>query len=270
MGADTSLPVQGGDTGQLGLRVRRVPLDAPWDWLGRGWRDLCTVPHVSLNYGGVFALAAWVILFGLSLFGAVSSIPVLAGGFMLVGPLLAAGLYEASRRLEKGERITLREAMGAGWQAAPRLGFFGVVLFFAYFVWVELTLLLLMLFLGLHGATLPPPSEFLQTLLFTKAGMGLLVTGTLTGAVLAAIVFSISAVAAPLLFVKKVDVVTAMGTSMRAVRLNTGTMLLWAALVAGLMVLGLATLFLGLVVTFPLVGHATWHAFRGLVDLENN
>ena len=270
MGANAELSLQRLATGQLGLKVRRVPLDAPWDWLGRGWRDLCTVPYVSLPYGAVFALAAWVLLLGLSLIGAVSLIPVLAGGFMLIGPLLAAGLYEASRRLEKGERITLREAIGAGWQAAPQLGFFGVVVFFAYFVWVELALLLLMLFLGLDGAALPPPSEFVQTLLFTKAGMGLLLTGTLTGAVLALIVFSISAVAAPLLLVMKVDVVTAMATSVRAVRLNTGTMLLWAALIAGLMVLGLGTLFFGLVVTFPLAGHATWHAFRALVDLENN
>ncbi|KAB2942638.1 MAG: DUF2189 domain-containing protein [Hyphomicrobium sp.] len=260
--------LQGASPGRLGLAVRRVPLDAPWDWLGHGWRDLCAVPFVSLAYGAVFSLLAWIILFGLSLFEAVSLIPVLAGGFMLVGPLFAAGLYEASRRLEKGERITLRQAVGAGWRAAARLGFFGVVLFFAFFVWVELAFLLLMLFLGLGGATLPPPSEFMQTLLFTNAGMGLLLTGTLTGAVLALIVFSISAIAPPLLLVKEVDAVTAMATSVRAVLLNIGPMLLWAALIAGLMVLGFATLFLGLVVAFPLVGHATWHAFRALVELD--
>jgi uncharacterized membrane protein len=70
--------------------------------------------------------------------------------------------------------------------------------------------------------------------------------------------------------VEKVDAVTAMATSVRTVRLNIGPMLLWAALIAGLMVLGFATLFLGLVVAFPLVGHATWHAFRALVVLDNH
>jgi uncharacterized membrane protein len=258
------------NAGHLGFTVRRVPLDAPWDWLGRGWRDLCTVPFVSLSYGAVFSLAAWGILFGLRLLDAVSLIPVLAGGFMLVGPIFAAGLYEASRRLETGERITLRQAFGAGWQATGRLGFFGVVLFFAFFVWVQLAFLLLMLFLGLGGATLPPPNEYVQSLLFTRAGLGLLFTGTLTGAALAMIVFSISAVAPPLLLVEKVDAVTAMTTSMRTVRLNLGPMLLWAALIAGSMLLGFATLFLGLLIAFPLVGHATWHAFRALVVLDNH
>ena len=150
--------------------------------------------------------------------------------------------------------------------AIGRLGFFGVVLFFAFFAWVELAFLLLTLFLG--EATVPAPSEFVYTLLSTNAGLGLLLTGTLTGAMLAAIVFSISSVAVPLLLVKDVDAVTAMVTSVRAVRLNRGTMLLWAALIAGCMVLALATLFIGLVVIFPLLGHATWHAFRALVEVD--
>jgi uncharacterized membrane protein len=266
MGTDADALGQG--AAELGVTVRRVPLDAPWDWIGRGWRDLCTVPFVSLAYGAVFSLAAWVLLIGLSLFDAVTLIPVLAGGFMLVGPLFAAGLYEASRRLEMGERITLRQAVAAGLQAPARLGFFGVVLFFAFFVWVELAFLLLMFFLGLGGAALPPPSEFGHALLFTNTGLGLLLTGTLTGAVLALIVFSISAITPPLLMVKEVDAVTAMATSVRTVRVNTGPMLLWGALIAGLMVFGFLTLFLGLVVAFPLVSHASWHAFRDLVVFD--
>jgi len=123
----------------------------------------------------------------------------------------------------------VRGAFAACVPAIGRLGFFGVILFFA-FVWIELAFLLLTLFLG--GAGVPAPSEFVHTLLFTNAGVGLLFTGTLTGGVLAAIVFSISSVAVPLLLVKNTDAVTAIATSVRAVRLNTGTMLLWAALIA--------------------------------------
>ena len=266
MEADIDSPKQGSGAEQLGFPVRRVPLDAPWDWLSRGWRDLCTVPSVSLAYGAFFSVAAWIILFVLSFLEATSLIPALAAGFLLVAPLLAAGLYEMSRRLEKGERVTMREVFAACIPAGGRLGFFGVILFFAFFVWVELAFLLLTLFLG--GAGVPAPSEFVHTLLFTHAGVGLLFTGTLTGAMLAAIVFSISSVAVPLLLVKNTDAVTAIATSVRAVRLNTGTMLLWAALIAGYVVLGTWTLFVGLVVIFPLLGHATWHAFRALVEVD--
>ena len=266
MEPDIDSPKQGSSAEHFGFPVRRVPLDAPWNWLSRGWRDLCTVPSVSLAYGAFFSGAAWIILFVLSFFEATSLIPVLAAGFMLVGPLLAAGLYETSRRLEKGEPITMRKVFDGCAPAIGQLGFFGVILFFAFFVWVELAFLLLTLFLG--GATVPAPSEFAHTLLSTNAGLGLLLTGTLTGAILAAIVFSISSVAVPLLLVKDVDAVTAMVTSVRAASLNTSAMLLWAALIAGYVVLGTWTLFVGLVVIFPLLGHATWHAFRALVEVD--
>jgi len=266
MEEDIDSPKQGSGAEQLGFPVRRVPLDAPWDWLSRGWGDLCAVPSLSLAYGACFSVVAWVILFVLSFLEATSLVPVLAAGFLLVAPLLAAGLYEMSRRLEKGERVTMRDVFAACAPASGRLGFFGVVLFLAFFAWVELAFLLLTLFLG--GAGAPDPSEFVHTPLFTNAGLALLFTGTLTGAILAAIVFSICSVAVPLLLVKNTDAVTAIATSVRAVRLNTGTMLLWAALIAGYMVLGTWTLFVGLVVIFPLLGHATWHAFRALVEVD--
>lgn len=250
--------------GPVVFPVRRVPLDAPWDWLGRGWRDLCTVPAASLAYGALFFAAAWILVIALSWLGAISLVPVLAAGFLLVAPLLAAGLYEMSRRIETGEPIGVREIVGACAPAVGRLGFFGIALFFAFFIWVELAFLLISLFLG--TVAVPDPSEFLQTLLFTNAGVALLFVGTFTGGLLAAVVFSISSVAVPLLLVKDVDAVAAMATSVRAASLNSGPMLLWAALIAGHMVLAFLTLFVGLVVIFPLLGHATWHAFRSLVD----
>jgi len=266
MEAGSSSPKQEAGARQLGFPVRRVPLDAPWDWLARGWRDLCTAPVASLSYGAVFAVAAWIVLLVLSLLGATPLIPVMGAGFLLVAPLLAAGLYEMSRRLEKGEPVTLRAVFDACASAIGRLAFFGVVLFFAFFIWVELAFLLLSLFLG--EVAVPAPSDFVQTMLFTNAGLALLIIGTLTGGLLAAMVFSISSVAVPLLLVKDVDAVTAMATSVRAASLNTGAMLLWAALLAGYMAIGLATLFVGLIVIFPLLGHATWHAFRDLVEVD--
>lgn len=267
MQAETNYSEQNVGVMPLGFPVRRVPLDAPWEWLSRGWNDLCALPFASLTYGAAFAIAAWLSLFILERLGAISLIPVLAAGFLLIAPLLAAGLYQMSRLLENGEPVTMKSVLAGCVPAIGRLGFFGIFLFFAYFIWVELAFLLLSLFLG--EVALPDSSEFLHTLLYTNAGVGLLFVGTFTGGLLAAMVFSIASVAVPLLLAKDVDAITAMATSVRAASLNTGAMLLWAALIAGYMLVAFATLFVGLVVIFPLLGHATWHAFRDLTDVDD-
>lgn len=246
-----------------GLAIRQVPMDAPWDWLAAGWRDLWRTPSISLGYGAVFALAAFVIAAGLTRIGWASLMLALGGGFVLMGPLAAVGLYEASRRLESGEAVTLPAVLSAGRRAPGQLAFFGVVLAFVFFVWLELAFLLFMLFMGTRG--LPPPSEFVPTLLFTPHGLGLLIVGTLVGGILATIVFAISAISVPLMMTHRVDAVTAMATSVEAVVANPKPMALWAVLIAAGMALGLATLCLGLIVVFPLIGHATWHAYRSLI-----
>jgi uncharacterized membrane protein len=185
---------------------------------------------------------------------------------MLIAPLLAAGFYEMSRRLEQGQPVTFKAVWRACAAAAGRLGFFGIVLFFGYFAWVQLSFLLLSLFLD--GSQVPEASQFLHDLMFTNAGLGLMFTSLILGGGLAGMVFTLSSVAAPLLLAKDVDTVLAMATSVRAVSRNPGPMLLWAAVIAGHMALGLATAFVGLVVIFPLLGHATWHAYRDLVKAD--
>jgi uncharacterized membrane protein len=187
---------------------------------------------------------------------------------MLIGPAAAIGLYETSRLLENDRQVTLGAVVRAGLRTPGPLGFFGAILAFAFFVWLQLAFLLLMLFLG--GSPVPPASEFVPTLLFTPRGLGLLVTGTVVGAIIAFIVFAISAISVPLLMTRRIDAVTAMAASVASVRLNPKAMMLWAALIAGFMALGIATLFAGLVVMFPLVGHATWHAYRDLVKDRAN
>jgi uncharacterized membrane protein len=246
-----------------GVSVERVAFDAPWNWLAGGWRDLWAAPHVSLAHGVVFAVLSMGLTLGLTASGLESLVLALGGGFLLIGPVAAVGLYETSRRLENGRSVGLRDGLKAGIQAPGQLSFFGAILAFVYFVWVQIAFLLLMLFLG--SKPLPPASEFLPTLLFTPHGLGLLVTGTVVGGVLAFLVFAISAVSVPLLMTRRMDAVTAIAASLSAVTSNPKPMALWAALIAGFMALGIATLFVGLVVAFPLIGHATWHAFRDLV-----
>lgn len=243
-----------------------IPFDAPWSWLGAGWRDLWAVPVISLAYGAAFAGAALLLLAGLLTMGWQSIVLVLAGGFLLVGPMLAVGLYELSRRLEAGEPIDPRDAIFVGVRSPGQLAIMGVVLMIAYLAWVQIALVLLMLFLG--GQGLPPPEAFVSTLLFTPRGLGLLVTGTLVGGLLAAAVYAITAVSVPLLMSRDIDVVTAVATSVRAVLANPKPMLLWATLITAMTGVGIATLFIGSVIAFPLIGHATWHAFRDVVHVE--
>lgn len=241
---------------------RRVPFDAPWAWLAAGWRDLWRIPGISLAYGCVFALAALALSLGLWSMEAHSLFLALAGGFLLIGPLMAVGLYEASRRLQLGDKLALSEVAAAGLGARGQLGFFGMVLLFTLMVWLQLAFLLLMLFLGSNGV--PPASSFLQTLLFTPRGLGLLIVGSLVGGVLAATVFAISAVAVPLLLVRQTDAVTAARASIDAVLMNPKPMMLWAALIVVIMGAGFFTFLAGLVVAFPLIGHATWHAYTDI------
>lgn len=263
----------GSDTAPLGAgvgavpRIRDVPFDAPWRWLSAGWNDMWTVPGVSLTYGAVFALCAMLIAFGLTQLGWLPLVLVLAGGFLLIGPMLAVGLYEASRRLAAGTPVRIADVAIVGVVSRGQLAFMGALLLFAYIVWVEIALLLFMLFFG--GSGLPAMQDFVQTLLFSNHGLGLLITGTAIGAVLAITVFAISAVSVPLLMVHKLDVVTAMTTSVRAVWQNPKAMLLWAALIAAAMACGIAVLFVGLVIAFPLFGHATWHAYVDLVEFDD-
>ncbi|MBL8565724.1 MAG: DUF2189 domain-containing protein [Hyphomicrobiaceae bacterium] len=250
-----------------GIGIRRVPFDQPWEWLAAGWRDLWTHPGISLSYGAVFSGIAALMLWGMTLAGAQSIILALFGGFMIIGPLFSVGLYQVSRDIERGDTPTLGSALLAGFRPEGQLGFMGLVLFLIFMVWMQVAFLLFMLFTG--AKAFPPPSEFLHMILFTPHGLGLLLVGTLVGAVLSVITFSVAAVSVPLLMVKDVDVVTAMRVSIRTVMENPRPMLLWAGLIAGFMVLGGVTLFIGLVLAFPLVGHATWHAFEDLVLIDD-
>ncbi len=246
---------------------KAITYDDPWNWLAAGWKDITRAPVLSLSYGALFTLISFGISFGLIKAGMHFLILPLAAGFMLVGPMLAIGLYETSRRLEKGESVNLGVVLGECKVCLPRIGWMGAGLMLFLFAWMQIAALLFMLFFG--GADYPAEPELLVTALFyTPRGIGFLMTGTAIGAVLAFVVFSISAVSIPLLMERDIDIVRAAYVSMRVVRANIRPMLLWGVLIALFTAAGLATLFIGLIVTFPLIGHATWHAYRDLVDAE--
>ncbi len=243
--------------------IRRVEFDAPWRWLAEGWNGLWSAPRISLTYEAAFSTAAYLLTLGLMNAGALPLILPLAGMFLLLGPLLAVGLYEISRKRESGEAATFAGIAQAAWTARRRLALFGMLLLIINLTWILVALLLFMLFFG--EADIPPMDEFMPALLFTPHGVGLLVAGTVAGGILAAITYAVSAISVPMILDRKIDSITAAAVSVRAVLTNPAAMALWAALIAGLSVLGLITLFVGLAIAFPLIGHATWHAYRALL-----
>jgi uncharacterized membrane protein len=245
-------------------RIRKVELDRPWAWLAAGWHDLTGAPSVGLAYGVLFALVGWAITFGLWWLGAIYLILPLTAGFLIMGPLLAVGLYEVSRRRERGEPATLGDAIRAFRANPSQIAFMGVTLLLLFFAWIRIAVMIFYLFFGLAP---PSPTDFVGRVFFSAESLPFLVLGTAVGAVLAALAFGLSAISIPLLLDRpQAHVVTAITASFRAVFQNPTTMAFWAVLIVLFVGAGLITFYVGLIVTLPLIGHASWHAYRDLVE----
>lgn len=248
--------------GHAGLTVRTLPLDRPWIWLLGGWQDLWRAPAVSLAYGAAIVGASLLLTVGFWLADLIYLVLPMAAGFMFVGPLLAVGLYEVSRRLERNEPVSLGIALRA-WRAnAGQIAAMGLVLMLFMLVWIRLAFLIFALFFGL---TPPSWENLIEVVFFSAQGIPFLAVGTAVGAVLAVVVFAISAISIPALLDRDIGVATAIETSVRAVLANWRVMIGWAALIVVFTAAGIVTAFVGLAVTMPLIGHATWHAYRDMV-----
>lgn len=246
------------------FHLRTVTLDHPWRWLSSGWLDMCCEPAVSYVYGAIFTAIGIGLLFGLDQAGMTYLILPLAFGFALVGPAAAVGLYEVSRRLDKGAEINFGHALWAFRRNAGQIGLVGVFLLIAFVAWVRLAMLEFMLF---FGSAPPSLDHLLDAVFLSPMGVPFLLLGTVTGAAMAALVFAMTAIAIPLLVDHPdCDAMTAMLTSMDAVRRNPRPMALWAFLIGFFTLFGVGLFFVGLVVVLPLLGHASWHAYRDLVE----
>jgi uncharacterized membrane protein len=257
---------QNHDPSVLGPPIRALQIEQPWSWLAKGWADYWKVPHVSIAYGVVVVAASYLLSGAVFYLWGIALILPLAAGFLILAPLLAVGLYETSRRLESGERITTRSVMFVATSAPTQLAFVGITLTLIMLAWIRLATLLFALFFGM--SSYPPLESWVGTLFFSVDGLIFLAVGSVIGGALAIIVFAISVVSIPLLMVRDVDAITAIVTSVRAVLHNPAPMLLWAWLIVVLTAVGIATLYVGLIVTYPLVGYATWHAYRSVVDVN--
>lgn len=235
---------------------------AALDWLKLGWSDLLTQPGTSIAYGfAVFAVSVVMILGLFFLALDYLLLPAIAG-FVVVGPLLAIGLYEKSRRIGAGEDVTLSQMLFVKPRSGAQVLFTGVILCGLVLLWMRAAVIIYALFFGLRPFA--GLDEILPTLFLTWIGWAMLVAGSAVGALFAAFSFAISTFSIPMLLDERTDAFTAMGTSISRVWNNLPVMLAWGSIVLILTVFGLITGMLGLILVFPLLGHATWHAYLAI------
>lgn len=242
--------------------IRAVGPDRPWQWLAAGWHDMWRAPAVSLSYGLGVTAFSWLLFLLLVEYRSIHWLLPLTGGFFMVAPLIAIGLYDTSRRLGAGEPVGLWIALTA-WRSPRQVALLGVALLLLHLIWVRVALLLYALFFGLAPGDL---GRLVETTLLSGDAVPFLIVGSVVGLGFAIVAFAIAAVSLPMALDRDCDAITAMLTSIAVVRRNKGAMALWAALIAVFTMAGMAMGFLGLIITVPLVAHATWHAYRDMVE----
>lgn len=228
--------------------------------LRAGWSDFRRAPLFGLFFAAVYVAGGWLIVYALTATGQIWWTLPAAAGFPILGPFIACGLYEVSRRLETGEPLTWSAVLGViALQKDRQIPSIAAVVVVFFLFWNFLAHMIFALFLGLQAMT-NISSSF--DVFLTMNGLTMLLIGTIVGAVFSGVLFSLTVVSLPLLLDKEIDFVTAMITSVAVVLNNPKTMLVWGVLIASLLFVSIALGFLGLLVTLPLLGHATWHLYR--------
>lgn len=243
--------------------VARITPSDVLDCLDKGIRDFRAAPQYGLFFGAFYAAAGVLITSLLWYFELAYLAYPLATGFALVAPFAATGLYDVSRRLERGETLSWSQVLGAVRASSGKeMAWMAVVTMFTLIIWLDIAAFLFFAFMGFGGGA---TGDLLNEILTTPRGWIFLLVGNVIGAVLAALVFSYSAVSFPMLYDRNVDFVTAMVTSVKAVLANPASMALWALIIAVHLALSLVSMFLGLIVALPILGHATFHLYRRVV-----
>jgi uncharacterized membrane protein len=242
--------------------VRRVGFADPFVWLGQGFSDLLRAPVPLIGYGMMIAGLSSGLLYGLYASDAAFWALTLTFGFVFIAPMLAMGPYEAGRRLEAGERPSLGQIVFVRPAFRQDVAYLGLALLLIYLFWGRIAQIVF----GLSTYQMYDTIEAFATFALTTAeGHNMLLAGTLVGGVIAFFTFTLVVVSAPMLLDPRANVFVATLTSFRTVALNSGPMLLWAALICALLLASAATGFLALVVVFPWLGLASWRAYRALV-----
>jgi len=246
--------------------IRDVSLNDLFEALGAGVRDFQATPLFCLFFGGFYAAGGWFLLFLLGYLDIHFYVYPLATGFAMVAPFIAAGLYEISRRREQGAALTWAGVLGSVRRAGGKdLVYMVLVTTFSYIIWIDIAAALYVMFFGLKPLGF---LELMNAILTTPTGFVFFVVGNLVGLFLGLVVFSITVVSFPLLFDRNIDFVSAMITSVRVVRANPRTMLVWCAMIVSSLAISVLSVFVGLLVLLPIFGHASWHLYRRALTPE--
>ncbi|WP_240722269.1 DUF2189 domain-containing protein [Poseidonocella sp. HB161398] len=259
----THVEMQGGRLPQGAPELHPVTWPVVRQCLERGWDDFCRAPAFGLFFGLVYALGGLAMFAITEITGQSYWLILAAFGFPLIGPFAAVGLYEVSRRLEQGEPLDWPGVLGVLRREAGRqIPSLAVLVMGIFIIWIFLAHMLFALFLG----KMTMVNVFTSwDIFFSANGMMLIAMELAVGAALAALLFSVTVFGMPMLLDREVDYVTAILTSLEAVKQNPRTMAAWAAIVAGALLLAMLPFFLGLLVVLPVLGHATWHLYRAAV-----
>ena len=241
--------------------IRRVAWDRPFFWLMAGLDDLKANPLPSIAYGLLFALGGDLIILATLRYPHLVTVAI--SGFFLIAPLLAAGLYELSRKNAAGQKLLFIDSLRCYRRNGQSMAMFGLLIALAIVFWER--------FSAIAFALLGPSSSgdtsiFLSRIVLSGEHDAFFLTWLVLGGLLALLIFAVSVISVPMMLDQDSDFVTAMATSLQACLDNPGPLLLWAAIIVALTLIGFATLLFGLILIMPILGHASWHAYRELVE----
>ena len=244
--------------------VMHVELSDLREALRAGWRDFLSAPLYGLQFAGVYVIGGWLIYFALTGAGRLWWTLAAAAGFPILGPFIACGLYDVSRRLEAGFSLNWHETLLVIFRQKDRqIPSMAAVIVVFFLFWNFLSHMIFALFLG--NAVMVNVSSSLAVFA-TPAGLTMLTVGTAVGAIFSTLLFSLTVVSLPMLLEREVDFVTAMLTSFAVVMESPVVMLGWGAFIAVALFLAMLPGFLGLFVVLPMLGHASWHLYRRAVS----
>ncbi len=240
------------------IALRPLGFGDPLRWLQAGWRDFTRAPGIGLFYGAAFMVMGWALLKVYEQAPAYTL--ALSAGFLLMGPFLCLGLYRTSQRLEEGRKPDLGDSLLAWDTRTAQLGIFGFVLLVLEMLWGRATLVV-------FAVSFDGMPDFKGSLLalLDPQNIGFIVAWAAVGAVFATLIFAVSVVSIPMILHRQTDAITAGLTSLRLVLSQPGVMCFWALLIALIVGVSLLPWFAGLLVTGPVIGHASWHAYRQAV-----